>query len=99
MGETLRLTINSMNERTGNNKVYAYANMSTSKKSMQQIFLASKQSIMRKIPLPKIEHDNNLSVITPNELVENVLMLGINFKLIRASHADEDISKFKNMCF
>ena len=37
LGVTLGLTIDSMNERTDNGKVYAFVNVPTTKKSMQRI--------------------------------------------------------------
>ena len=82
-----------MNERTDNDKVCAYTNMPTTKKSMQQNCLDSKQSIMMNIPLPKIEYENNLSVITTNKPVKNALILCAKVKLIVARHMDEEISK------
>ena len=51
---------------------------------------------MRNILLPKIYFNKNLSVITPNDLVKNTLILSLNIMLIRAGYIDEDIYKLKN---
>ena len=85
-----------MNERTDNNEDYEFANIPTNKKSMQRICLGSKQWVMRNIPLPKIQYDNNLSVIAPNEPVKNSLTLGIKVKPSRARHVDDDIIKLNH---
>ena len=51
---------------------------------------------MRNIPLPKIQHDNNLSIIVPNDPVKNELMIGVKLLLFRVRHVDEDISKLND---
>ena len=40
LGDSLDLTINSMNERTSNDEVHAFTNIPTNKKLMQRIFCA-----------------------------------------------------------
>ena len=89
----LGLKMNSMNERMDDDEVCAFTNVPTTKKAMQLICLVSKQLTMMNIPLPKIQHDRNLSVITPNDPVKNTLILGVKVMLIRVRHLDEDISK------
>ena len=61
LGETLDLTINSMNERTDNDEACVFTNIPINKKSEQRIFLGSKQSTMRNFPLPENQRDNDLS--------------------------------------
>ena len=51
---------------------------------------------MKNAPSPCVQHENNLSVITPNAPVRNALMLGIKVKLIIARHEDEDVGDLKN---
>ena len=65
LGDILSLTIGSMDKRNNNDKLYAFTNIPTMCESIQQIFLGSKQSIMKNILLPKIHFNKNLSVITP----------------------------------
>ena len=79
-----------MNERTDDDKVCAFANIPITKKLTQRICLGSKQSTMMNIPLPKT---HNLSVIAPNDPVENVLIIVIKVMLIRVRHVDEDVSE------
>ena len=51
---------------------------------------------MKNVPLPKTQHGNDLSVITPNGHVKNELILGIKVILIRVRNVDEDISKLND---
>ena len=48
---------------------------------------------MMNVPLPKIQCDNNLNVISPNDSVKNALILGVKVMLIRERHVDKYISK------
>ena len=66
----LGLTIDILNERMDNEEVCAFANIPTTKKSIQLICLGSKTSTTMKIPLPKIQHDKDLSAITPNDSIK-----------------------------
>ena len=55
--------------------------------------------MMKNTLSPFIQHDNNLSIIIPNEPVINALMLGLKVKLIRALHVDKDVGYFKKYIF
>ena len=82
-------------KKTNNDEVCAFANAPTNKKLIKRICLGSKKSIMKNRPSSLNQHDNNLSVIAPDESVRNALMLGVKVKLIIARHMDEDISEVK----
>ena len=99
IGEMLDLTITNMNLRTNSNKVYAFINVPTTKKLAQLICLVSEQYVMQNVSSPFIQHDNDLSVIKPNEPVRNTLMFGLKVKLIRARHVDEDVGDLKIILF
>ena len=54
LGEILGLKINNMNERTDNDEVHAFANVSTNTNPIKRFCLGSKQSITRNVHLSKI---------------------------------------------
>ena len=46
---------------------------------------------MRNLPLPKIQYDNNLSIIAPNDPVKNALIIGVKVNFIKICNVDENI--------
>ena len=96
LAESIRLLMQSLQERESNNTLYAFTNIPSTNKSIQRIFFHSKHSMLKNIPTPDATYDNDLCVILPIDPVKNSLLLGLDIALTRARHVNEDMSKCKN---
>ena len=85
--------IESLNKRESNESFFSFTNIPCDKKETQRICLNSKYSIMKNMPLPKVQYDDELAVISPTEPVKNALMIGMDIARMRAREVEKDLDK------
>ena len=91
LAEINQLLIDSFQERSSNEAIYAFTNIPTTIKDMQIICLRSKYSIWQNMPKPNTIYESNLGIILPSDAVKNALLLGLDVALTRSTNCIEDV--------
>ena len=93
LGEVINLVIKSLNKREKEDSFISFTHIPCARKEIQHICLNSKSSIMKNMPMPKIQCDDDLAVTSPIEPAKHALMIGRDIARIRAREVEQDIDK------